>query len=97
MLYFSILLFFFSNDVSSSYEIVTHYLKINFWKTKNSVGTISNSSKRKICLIHKIINSFILGNELIYRQRGGIKPELSLLFPLKLRALRGWFVRLISI
>jgi hypothetical protein len=36
--------------------------------------------------MHKIISlSFKFGYEPIYKQRGGVKPELSLFFPLKLR------------
>jgi hypothetical protein len=43
------------------------------------------ASKRKVCLMHKIINlSFIPGYVPIYKQRCRVKLELGLLLPLKL-------------
>jgi hypothetical protein len=41
--------------------------------------------ERKVCSMHKMSSLlFIPWYEPIYRQRGGVKPELGLLLPLEL-------------
>jgi hypothetical protein len=46
-------------------------------------------SERKVCSMHKIFSLlFISEYGPIYGQRGGVKPELGLLLPLKLEVLR---------